>query len=86
MANINRHLITPRTRVGILLKGDIETNDNCKIEVMRTEFTEEIYVNEDVHCSETSVESQDLKDFEMSIDISHLSVANEIIHQIRILF
>jgi hypothetical protein len=44
--------ITPRTRVGILLKGDIETSDNCKIEFMRTEFTEEIYVNEDVHCSE----------------------------------
>ena len=54
--------ITPRTRVGILLKGDIETSDNGKIEFMRTEFTEEIYVNEDVHCSETSFKSQDFND------------------------
>jgi len=52
--------ITPRTRVGILLKGDIERSDNGKIELMRTEFTEEIYVNEDVHCSETCVKSSDL--------------------------
>ena len=78
--------ITPRTRVGILLKGDIETSDNGKIEFMRTEFTEEIYVNEDVHCSETSVKSQDFNDFEMPIDISHLSVPNEMKHQIRTLF
>ena len=78
--------ITPRTRVGILLKGDIETSDNGKIEFIRTEFTEEIYVNEDVHCSETSVKSQDFNDFEMPIDISHLSVSNEMKHQIRTLF
>jgi hypothetical protein len=68
------------------LKGDIETSNNGKIEFMRTEFTEEIYVNEDVHCSETSVKSQDFNDFEMPIDISHLSVPNEMKHQIRTLF
>jgi hypothetical protein len=28
--------ITPMTRVGILLKGEIETSDNGKIEFMRT--------------------------------------------------
>jgi hypothetical protein len=49
-------------------------------------FTEEIYVNEDVHCSETSVKSQDFNNFEMPIDISHLSVPNEMKHQIRTLF
>jgi hypothetical protein len=57
MANINiGHddiWIIPRTRVGILLKGDNETSENGKIKFMRTEFTEEIYGNDDVHCSET---------------------------------
>ena len=78
--------IIPRTRVGILLKGDIGTSDNGKIEFMRTEFTEEIYVNEDVYCSETSIKSQDFNDFEMFIVIGHLSVPNEMKHQIRTLF
>jgi hypothetical protein len=68
------------------LKGDNGTSDNGKFEFMRTEFTEEIYVNEDVHCSETSIKSQDFNDFEMPIDIGHLSLPNEMKHQIRLLF
>ena len=64
----------------------IETNENGKNKFMRTEFTEEIYGNDDVHCSETCVNSSNFNDFEMPIDISHLSVPNEMKHQIRTLF
>ncbi|CAG2200365.1 unnamed protein product [Mytilus edulis] len=38
--------LAPRTRIGILLKGDVENHDKGHVEFIRTGHTEEIYIHE----------------------------------------
>ncbi|CAC5379964.1 unnamed protein product [Mytilus coruscus] len=65
--------LAPRTRVGILFKGDVENHDRGHVEFIRTGHTDEIYIHDNVNCAETDLNLSTLEDFEMPVDISHLS-------------
>ncbi|VDI45594.1 Hypothetical predicted protein [Mytilus galloprovincialis] len=57
--------LAPRTRVGILLKGDVENHDKGHVEFIRTGHTEEIYIHDIAYCAETDVNLSKIEDFEM---------------------
>ncbi|CAG2234451.1 unnamed protein product [Mytilus edulis] len=69
--------LAPRTRVGILLKGDVENHDKGHVEFIRTGHTEEIYIHDIAYCAETGVNLSKIEDFEMPVDISHLSTSKQ---------
>ncbi|CAG2190482.1 unnamed protein product [Mytilus edulis] len=69
--------LAPRTRVGILLKGDVENHDKGHVEFIRTGHTEEIYIHDIAYCAETDVNLSKIEDFEMPVDISHLSTTSK---------
>ncbi|CAG2220738.1 Retrovirus-related Pol polyprotein from transposon 17.6 [Mytilus edulis] len=78
--------LAPRTRVGILLKGDVENHDQGHVEFIRTGHTEEIYIHDIAYCAETDVNLSKIEDFEMPVDISHLSTTSKQRDQIKTLF
>ncbi|CAG2217557.1 unnamed protein product [Mytilus edulis] len=78
--------LAPRTRVGILLKGDVENHDKGHVEFIRTGHTEEIYIHDIAYCAETDVNLSKIEDFEMPVDISHLSTTSKQRDQIKTLF
>ncbi|CAG2257513.1 unnamed protein product [Mytilus edulis] len=47
--------LAPRTKVGILLKGDVENHDKGHVEFIRTGHTEEMYIHDIAYCAETDV-------------------------------
>ncbi|CAG2226423.1 unnamed protein product [Mytilus edulis] len=78
--------LAPRTRVGILLKGDVENHDQGHVEFIRTGHTEEIYIHDIAYCAETDLNLSKIEDFEMPVDISHLSTTSKQRDQIKTLF
>ncbi|CAC5422662.1 unnamed protein product [Mytilus coruscus] len=75
--------LAPRTRVGILLKGDVENHDRGHVEFIRTGHTDEIYIHDNAYCAETDLNLSTLEDFDMPVDISHLSTTCKQREQIK---
>ncbi|CAG2202063.1 unnamed protein product [Mytilus edulis] len=78
--------LAARTRIGILLKGDVENHDKGHVEFIRTGHTEEIYIHDIAYCAETDLNLSKIEDFEMPVDISHLSTTSKQRDQIKTLF
>ena len=78
--------LAPKTRLGVLLKGDLENSDTGSVEFVRNGYTDEIYIHEDFNSVDTVINSSAIDDFEMPVDISHLSVSENQKDQIRTLF
>ncbi|CAG2240915.1 unnamed protein product [Mytilus edulis] len=57
--------LAPRTRIGILLKGDVENHDKGHVEFIRTGHTEEIYIHDIAYCAETDVNLSKIEYFEI---------------------
>ena len=45
--------LSPKTRVAVLMKGDVENTDNGHVKFVRSGTVEEIFVHENVNCAET---------------------------------
>ncbi|CAC5405061.1 unnamed protein product [Mytilus coruscus] len=52
---------------------DVENHDRGHVEFIRTGHTDEIYIHDNAYCAETDLNLSTLEDFEMPVDISHLS-------------
>ena len=72
--------LSPKTRVAVLMKGDVENTDNGHVKFVRSGTVEEIFVHENVHCADLLLRNQILKTlkYQLILAIYQLQVNRQI--------
>ena len=79
--------LSPKTRVAVLMKGDVENTDNGHVKFVRSGTVEEfLFMKMYIVLRLLLLRNQIFKNYEIPVDISHLSITSEQTNQIRTLF
>lgn len=68
------------------MKGDVENHDKGHVEFIRTGHTGEIYIHDIAYSAGTDEKLSKIEDFEMPVDIIHLSTTSMQRDQIKTFF